>query len=208
MHHPTKTWGHPACAALIAALALAGCNKPAPPASNAPAANVAAPAAPAAPAADTADAADAKAFLDGLYAHYVSAKDHSFDMFDKNVAEVFDPAMIQLLKDDAKANNGEPGVLDGDYLCNCQDYGSLKTTVTVSAATPTTAKAHAEFVDTTIQGDKPRQNDFDLVKVNGAWRVHDITDPTDTTQGSLRTALENEIKTLKGAKKGNPDEAP
>ena len=194
-----------ACVALIA-LALAACNKPAPPAAPPPsAANAAEP--PPAPA--NTDAADAKAFLDGLYAHYVSPTDHSFEMFDKNVAEVFDPSMIQLLKDDAKASNGEPGVLDGDYLCNCQDYGSLKTTITVQTATATTAKAHASFIDTGVADAKPQADDFDLVKVNGSWRVHDITDPNDTSQGSLRTALENEIKTLaKGPKKSDPNEAP
>jgi hypothetical protein len=89
------------------------------------------------------------------------------------------------------------------------DYGSLKTTITVQSASATTAKAHASFIDTGVADAKPQADDFDLVKVNGSWRVHDITDPNDTSQGSLRTALENEIKTLsKGPKKGDPNEAP
>ena len=193
-------------AALTGVLALGACNKPAPPAANA-ASNAAVPAAAVGPA--SSDAADAKAFLEGLYAHYASATDHGFEMFDKNVAEVFDPDMIQLLKVVAKANNGEPGVLDGDYLCNCQDYGSLKTTITVQSATATTAKAHASFIDTGIADAKPQQNDFDLVKVNGVWRIHDITNPDDTSQGSLRTALEAEVKAAaKSPKKSDPDEAP
>ena len=185
-----------ACAGLV--LMAAGCKQPAPPApapTNAAPAAAATNAAPAAAApADTADAADAKAFLDGLYAHYKTSKNNNFNMFDANAKEVFDADTIALLKRDEKALNGELGTIDGDWLCDCQDFVSLQATVTVTAATPTTAKASSDFKDTGMPDQGVRHDDFDLVKTPAGWRIHDVT-----TRGeqSLRTQLTDEIKTLK-----------
>ena len=193
-----------ACAAVLGA-----CGKPAP---NAAAAANAAPtpanvaAAPAPPALSAGDAADAKAFLEGLYAHYKSSKNNTFQMFDKNVREVFDADMIKLLDADSKALKGDLGVIDGDWLCACQDFESIKATIAVQSATPTAAKATSSFVDTGIPSQGARSASFDLVKENGVWRIHDIT---DQGEASLRTQLEDEIKTLgKDVGKHSPDEAP
>jgi hypothetical protein len=198
---------------LIAALALAGCQKAAPPAANtASASNAAgntatAPDTNAAQAAPTGDAADVKAYLDGLYAHYKSSKNNTFQMFDKDEKQVFDADMIALLAEDGRLLKGELGAIDGDWLCDCQDFESLKTTVAVQSATPTTAKASADFIDVGMPGQEARHADFDLVKTPAGWRIHDIT-----TKGepSLRKTLTDEIQTLKhpGAKKAASDEAP
>ena len=192
-------------AALCVAAALAGCQKAsAPPiATNAPPANMA----PTAQAMPDADAADAKAFLQGLYDHYKSSKNNTFSMFDANQKQVFDPDMIALLAADQKALKGELGEIDGDWLCDCQDFASLKATIAVQSATPTTATATSDFVDVGMPGQGPRHAQFQLVKVNGAWRIHDIK---SGDQGWLRATLTKEIKSLKagGNPVGSPDEAP
>jgi hypothetical protein len=200
------------CAALV--MTATGCKKPAPRApvatnaapANAAAAN-AAPAAAAAPLADAADAADAKAFLDGLYAHYKTSKGNSFNMFDTNEKEVFDPDTIGLLKEDLKALKGDLGVIDGDWLCDCQDFVSLQATVTVTAATPTMAKASSDFKDTGMPEQGVRHDDFDLVKTPAGWRIHDVT---VRGEQSLRTQVSDEIKSLKagGNAVSSKDEAP
>jgi hypothetical protein len=201
---------------LAASVLLAGCNKPASgnaAASNAPAANAAAAntATPPAPAnADAQDAADVKAFLVGLYAHYKSAENNNFSMFNGNAKDVFDPDMLKLLAQDAKLLHGEVGAIDGDFLCNCQDFVSIQATINVQWATPTQAHATADFTDSGMPDQPPRHNIFDLDKTAGVWRIHDITDPSDPTQPSLRTGLLQEIATYtKGAKpKTDPNEAP
>ena len=190
------------CAALV--MTATGCKKPAPPA---PVPTNAAPAA-AAPLADAADAADAKAFLDGLYAHYKTSTGNSFNMFDTNEKDVFDPDTIALLKEDLKALKGDLGVIDGDWLCDCQDFVSLQATVTVTAATPTTAKANSDFKDTGMTEQGMRHDDFDLVKTPAGWRIHDVT---VRGQQSLRAQVSDEIKSLKaGAANAasSKDEAP
>jgi hypothetical protein len=196
--------------ALAGALALAACQKPAPPAANAASATNDAPhnaasdkAAPSV--SDTADAADAKAFLDGLYAHYTSNKNNDFNMFDAK-SHVFDKDTQGLLTEDNRLLKGDLGTIDGDWLCGCQDFVSLKTTVTILAATPTTAKAVSDYVDTGIPSDGTRHSSFDLVKENGAWRIHDITTGNDP---SLRKDLQDEITELKkGSKKPDSGDAP
>jgi hypothetical protein len=166
-------------------------------------------AAPAAPTSnsETADAADAKAFLEGLYAHYKTSKNNDFQMFDANAREVFDPDTIALIKTDRTALKGELGDLDGDWLCGCQDFTSLKATIAVQSAAPTAAVATSDFQDTGMADAKPGHEGFDLVKVGGAWRIHDIH-TADTP--SLRKMLAGEIKRLRtgGNATNIPDEAP
>jgi hypothetical protein len=200
-------------AALVLCIGIAaasgGCKRAAPSAPPAPANTAAASnsPAPAQASADTADAADAKAFLDGLYAHYKTSKNNTFNMFDANAREVFDDDTIALLKTDEKALNGDLGTIDGDWLCDCQDFVSLQSTVTVGAATPTTAKASADFKDVGMPEQGVRHDDFDLVKTAAGWRIHDVT---VRGEKSLRTQLNEEIKTLKTAPKpaNAADEAP
>jgi hypothetical protein len=155
---------------------------------------------------DPADAAAAKAFLVRLYAHYLTSKNNTFSMFDTNVADVFDPDMIALLKADQKALKGDLGEIDGDWLCDCQDFTSIQATINVTSATPTTAHATSDFHDTVDP--RPSERDtFDLVKVNGAWRIHDMSTPG---QPPLRKTLQDEIKSLTSGATSNRavDDAP
>ena len=198
----------PLIAALCGAAALAGCQKaaappPAPIATNVAPTNTAPAAQPTAPS----DAADAKAFLQGLYDHYKSSQNNSFSPFGASETQVFDPGMIALLAADRKALQGELGEIDGDWLCDCQDFASLKATVAVQSATPTAAAATSDFVDVGMPGQGPRHAQFQLVKVNGAWRIHDIK---SGDEGWLRATLTKEIKSLKagGNAVSGPDEAP
>jgi hypothetical protein len=165
------------------------------------------PPAPATPAVGpTLEAAEVKAFLESLYSHYKSSKDNDFQMFGANQRDVFDPDMVRLLGADTKALNGELGAIDGDWLCQCQDFESLKATIAVQSADASAAKATADFSDTGMPAQAAGHDDFDLVKAGGSWRIHDIR---SGRQPSLRQTLEDEIRSLsKGAKGRNPNETP
>lgn len=181
-----------------AALALAGCQKAPTAASNAAAAapTISANAAAAPSGAPASDAADVKTFLDGLYAHYKTSTNNTFQPLDANARDVFDPDMIALMKADAAALHGELGVLDGDVICQCQDFGSIQATTAVQSATPTAATASADFKDVSFADAKPQHETFDLVKTPAGWRIHDI----HTADGpSMRKMLQDEIAKLKAA---------
>ena len=191
---------------MAGALALAACQKAAAPAANATnaapvstnavaAANTA-PTGPAPVAVTGPDADAAKAFLEGLYAHYKasSSTGTTWAPMDANIKEVFDADMVKLMAADTKALKGELGEIDGDWLCDCQDWGSLAATVTVTEATPTAAKAVAVFHDSQVSDDHPGRDTFDLVKTPAGWRIHDMGTTSDP---SLRGVLTKEIADLK-----------
>jgi hypothetical protein len=187
----------------LAALTLVACQKaPAPSANAAPAAAnitvtsmVAPPPPPTATSAGP-DADAAKAFLDGVYAHYKSS-DSGGVTWSPLDAKVFDADLVKLMADDTKALKGDVGIMDGDWLCDCQDWGSIAATVTVSSASPTEAKAVAVFQDTQIKDAAASRNTFDLVKTPDGWRIHDMGTTSDP---SLRGALTKEIADLKSGK--------
>jgi len=188
-----------ALAALAGLLAVSACKPPATAkATNAPANPASANGAPTATAApgraSGQDAEDVRAFLDGLYARYKTEKNTTFQMFDKDEHAVFDADTIRLLAADTKALKGELGEIDGDWLCNCQDFTSIEATIAVQAATPTTARATADFHDTGDPTRAPDHASFDLVKTNGVWRIHDIT--IRGAPLSLRATLQKEISEL------------
>jgi hypothetical protein len=173
----------------FAGLLAVGACKPAPAAkaTHAPASSASTGAAPS-------DADDVRAFLEGLYAHYKTEENNTFQMFDKDETAVFDADTIKLLAADTKALNGELGEIDGDWLCNCQDFTSIEARIAVQSATPTTARATADYHDTGDPTRAPDHDSFELVKTNGVWRIHDITIRGEPL--SLRATLRKEIRDL------------
>src|SRR5262249_29686017 len=189
----------------LAALALGACQKTAPAANATSAAtNEAAAPSVAGPGA-SADAADAKAFLDSLYAHYrqSSSTGTTWAPMEADASAVFAPDTVALLQADTKALKGELGEIDGDWLCDCQDWGSIAADVTILSASPAEAKAVAVIRDTEIKDEPPKHDTFDLVKTPAGWRIHDMGTQQDP---SLRAVLTKEIADLKAGKKPATDE--
>src|SRR4051794_23684561 len=78
---------------------------------------------------------DAKTFVAGLYSAY--QRQPGPDYLGKQVGEVFAPDLIALIRREAAGvPKGEVGALDGDPICDCQDYQISKVDVTVSAPKP------------------------------------------------------------------------
>lgn len=197
-----------AAAALAALAALPGCDKPDRATTTASTSvttttTTTSTTTSAAPAAGGQDAADAKAFVEGLYAQYAkgpSTADTSFSPMDKDAKSVFDKSLIDLMAKDAKLTGPDDvGFIDADWICNCQDYDKITATVTVQSATATTAKVTADFK---VFGEASH-NAFDLVKENGAWRVHDVQQiGVKDAQPSLRAGLEADIARMEKEKAG------
>jgi hypothetical protein len=122
--------------------------------------------APAAPvahaAAATADTQTAKAFVQGLY------RPGGSEM--SAWPRIFDAAMRKLMDEDRRLTpEGDEGALDFDPFCDCQDDADTKVEIAVTRAT-----ADAATVEARLGASRDRTVLFDLVRENGAWRVHDI----------------------------------
>lgn len=115
------------------------------------------------------DATDAKGFLAGLFATY---RDNTKPPAGSQ--HVYDSKLQALMDEDVRLAHGEVPALDFDPLCQCQDYQKLVAQLTVRSASPKAATIQAALRDLGMPGDKPRDAVFDLVKEDGAWRIHDI----------------------------------
>lgn len=157
--------------AAVLLLSLAACQ-PKPSAPEAAASSAAAP---------TAD--DAKAFLTGIYSHYADEKTRGdFNPAFKDRQDYFDPEMVSLMQTDEQLSKGEVGALDGDPICDCQDFGRMTAVVTIDSAAATEAKATVIVTETdpsvAAEDRKPRTFTYDLAVVNGQWRIHDMSAPS------------------------------
>jgi hypothetical protein len=111
----------------------------------------------------------ARTFVEGLYAAY--RRSPGPDYVGRQAAKVFSPALVALMRRDAaRTPEGEVGTLDGDPICNCQDYEIRGVNVTVKPAGPGKAVAVARFRNL----GQPQTVTLDLVAVGHAWRVDDV----------------------------------
>jgi hypothetical protein len=113
------------------------------------------------------DAASAKAFLTALYASYHG---DGPDIFGKQAAKVFSPRLRDLIRRDRELAHGEVGALDGDPVCNCQDFDIKAVRVDATLTGPGRAQATANFRNF----GKPQVVRLDLVSVAGGWRIDNI----------------------------------
>ena len=96
---------------------------------------------------------------------------------------IFAPELATAIRTDEKLAHGEVGYLDGDPLCDCQDY--QKITLDIRAlAQPTSRRATAR-VRVSLGIDTPRDLTLELARTPAGWRIADIV----STEGSLLAAL-------------------
>ncbi|HEY0647633.1 DUF3828 domain-containing protein [Phenylobacterium sp.] len=115
------------------------------------------------------DLGQAKAFVTGLYAAY--GKDPGPDYIGRQAKQVWSPAMLALMRREAASTpKDEVGALDGDPICNCQDYEITSVDVRVTQTGPTTARADVFFVNL----GRRQLVSLDLVLLGRRWRVDDV----------------------------------
>src|SRR5205823_9062981 len=85
----------------------------------------------------------------------------------------FAPRLAAAIAKDS--SGGEVGALDGDPLCDCQDYGRLSARiVSLSQPDPRSASASVRV----MFGPHDRRNlRLSLVRTPAGWRVADVVDP-------------------------------
>jgi hypothetical protein len=130
--------------------------------------------------------ATATAFLAELYARY--SRDRTWTPLGAEAHRIFSPRLLDLIRRDGMAAEGEVGVLDGDPICACQDSDGLKMqSLTIRAAGP--GKARAD-VGLSFFNDV-RELTFDLEDQSGGWRIADVH---SDDMPSLAGLLEDDLK--------------
>jgi hypothetical protein len=114
------------------------------------------------------DLASARTFVEGLYSAYHG---DGPDYLGRQASQVFAPGLLALVRlDKARTPHGDVGALDGDPICDCQDFEITKVVVTVEAAGPGRAAARAQFRNF----GQPQTVRLDLLAVPGGWRIADV----------------------------------
>jgi hypothetical protein len=109
-----------------------------------------------------------RAFVLQVYAGYRS---HDYNPLSR-LDEVFAPELAAAIREDARLAGGEVGYLDGDPLCDCQDY--LKLTAAIrSIRQPSRVKASA-IVDVDLGVGQVRHLRIELVRTRAGWRIDDV----------------------------------
>jgi hypothetical protein len=120
-------------------------------------------------AADAPSLADAKAMIEQTYRAYCNRCEVDFD---RTAKRLFSPRLWGLvLRDRRLTPAGDVGALDGDPICDCQDYAITGVVVQVTAAAaPDRATAIAKFRNF----GEPTTVTLDLVVLKGRWRIDNI----------------------------------
>src|SRR5262245_38727285 len=88
--------------------------------------------------AQTSDTAGAEKFLRGVYAHYRDSNAPAPEIKDE---DIYDAPLLALMAADSEAADGEVGYLDGDPMCDCQDYDIRDVRITFAPAESDQLKA-------------------------------------------------------------------
>jgi len=122
------------------------------------------------------DAAGAKAFLESIYTRYQGAASDTFDpLSDTTAPTLFEASTARLILEGSKVNEEEEvGPLDFDPICTCQDPDGVRADVTAQMTGPATATATAIVYFPNQPQSTRREVRFDLVGVNGRWRIRDL----------------------------------
>jgi hypothetical protein len=114
------------------------------------------------------DLASARSFVERVYAAYHGAGP---DYLGRQAKAVFSPRILALLRRDAALTpKGDVGALDGDPICDCQDFAITDVRVDVQAAGAGRATATVRFRNFR----DPFTTRLDLVTVGGEWRIDNI----------------------------------
>lgn len=114
-------------------------------------------------------AEDPAAFIRRVYAGY----DHSGYSPLLNPEKLFSPKLTAAIRQDS--SGGEVGYLDGDPLCDCQDYDRISANI-VSMRRPSAKLATAQ-VQVTLGPNEVRDLKLSLVLTRSGWRIADVVDP-------------------------------
>ena len=122
-----------------------------------------------------------RAFVQHIYAGYAHKDYNPIDRPER----IFAPKLTAAIREDERLANGEVGYLDGDPLCDCQDYVRLGATI---RSLEPSGKANAvAAVHLTYGTGEARDLKLTLLRTASGWRVADIASPEEP---SLLKALE------------------
>lgn len=124
-------------------------------------------------------AAGAKAFLVSLYAPYRSSSMNESAPLERP-ADYFEVTLANaIIADSAEAaKRGDAPNLDGDPICDCQDYEPFK-----AAIGPIRIEGNRAEADVSFTNFEPRKLHYTLVATKAGWRIYDVVSDGHSLRG-------------------------
>ena len=125
-------------------------------------------------------ASGANAFLEALYAPYQGKTAQPVTL--GQPAKYYEARLAQAIVGEAQAANkrGEAPELNGDPICDCQDYLPFKAKIA-----PMRLKGNRVKTVVTFENGRPQRLDIELIATKAGWRIYDIR----TSNYGLRSLL-------------------
>jgi hypothetical protein len=115
-------------------------------------------------------ASSAKAFLEALYVPYRAEPTKVVDALERPEL-YFESALVKAMSADsaAAAQRNEVPMLDGDPICDCQDYIPFRPAIGPIRLNGNRADATVRF-----NNGSERELQYRLIATKNGWRIHDI----------------------------------
>jgi hypothetical protein len=125
------------------------------------------------------DEASARAFIEALYVPYRAEPTKVVDVLERPEL-YFDAALVAAMKADnaAAAKRREVPLLNGDPICDCQDYIPFEPTVGPVTFDGKSAQATVRF-----NNGRERELHYRLTATPAGWRIHDIRTGDESLRG-------------------------
>ena len=133
------------------------------------------------------------AFIQQVYAEY---RHQGFSPLARP-EKFFSPALAAAIRKDGAA--GEVGYLDGDPLCDCQDYDRISASVrSVSQPSPRAASARVHVL---LSPREARDLRLSLAMTQSGWRIADVVGPDrQSLLGELQRSNERRFSHRRSAR--------
>lgn len=124
-------------------------------------------------------AAGAEAFLAKLYKPYQAEPTQVVDVL-KRPDLYFEARLVEAMRadNDAAAKRGEVPLLNGDPICDCQDYIPFRPTIGPVKLSGNRAEATVRF-----NNGNERELHYQLIATRKGWRIVDIRSRDDSLRG-------------------------
>jgi uncharacterized protein DUF3828 len=123
-------------------------------------------------------------FTSNLYGNY--GLNSSFNPRDQGADTIFTPELLSLIRQDETQAKGEVGYLDGDPLCDCQDFDITGVRIALQKSAPSRLIAEVRF----LNFDRPDTLALSLLQTGSSWRIEDIRSRSSSSlRNDLRTYL-------------------
>ncbi|WP_178119557.1 DUF3828 domain-containing protein [Pseudomonas sp. SCB32] len=145
----------------------------------------------------SADTTSAEHFLRQIYASY-TPDGPGVPNDSLKEGDVYDASLLALMKADQDAAEGEGGYLDGDPLCDCQDWGDIRVqSLAFTSVDGNRLKASVVLKD--VLNGEAKSLDLLLHRTAHGWRIEDCINGDGSLAENLRRSTRELLQYKKGA---------